>query len=155
MSLDKFNVLISNIKNIAKDPELFLASKDQTHRKPIGFRIEIYTARKYSSICRKLKWLKLTNIKVTSIVPEQDKSKVLTANFLRTKHPEKTFCPYCEKAVVPKRLHKLDFADIIITLLTAGLWAISLFIMYLFLRRCPVCNYNLRGFKFLSDKKKR
>ncbi len=153
MSLDKFNMLISNIKNIAKDPELFLASKDQTRRKPIGFRIEIYTARKLSSICRKLKWFKLTNIKATGIVPT--KSKELTTHFSRKKHPEKTFCPYCEKAVVPKRLHKLDFADIIITLLTAGLWAISLFIMYLFLRRCPVCNYDLRGFKFLTDKKKR
>jgi hypothetical protein len=74
---------------------------------------------------------------------------------LSTRHPEKTFCPYCEKAVVPKRLHRLDFADIIITLLTAGLWAVFLFIMYLFIRRCPTCNYNLRGFKFLSDKKRR
>ena len=155
MNLGKFSVLINNIKYLAKDPELFLTSKYQRQRNPTGFRIELYTVIKYNSICSKLKWLKLTNLKATGIITEQDKSNVSTAHFSRTKLPEKTFCPYCEKAVVPKRLHKLDFADIIITLLTAGLWAISLFIIYLFMRRCPVCNYNLRGFKFLSDKKKR
>jgi hypothetical protein len=155
MNLGKFSVLINNVKYLAKDPELFLTSKYQIHRNPTGFRIELYTAKKYNSICSKLKWLKLTNLKATGIITEQDKSNVCTPHFSRTKCPEKTFCPYCEKAVVPKRLHKLDFADIIITLLTAGLWAISLFIIYLFMRRCPVCNYNLRGFKFLSDKKKR
>jgi len=155
MNLDKFNVFISNIKNLAKDPERFLTSKYQRHRNPNGFRIELYTARKYNSICSKLRLLKLTKLKVTSIDPEQKKSKVRTTHFLSTKHPEKTFCPYCEKAVVPKRLHKLDFADIIITLFTAGLWAIFLFVMYLFIRRCPNCNYNLRGFKFLSEKKRR
>jgi hypothetical protein len=155
MNLGKFSVLINNVKYIAKDPELFLTSKCQIHRNPTGFRIELYTAKKYNSICSKLKWLKLTNLKATGIITKQDKSNVCTPHFSQTKCPEKTFCPYCEKAVVPKRLHKLDFADIIITLLTAGLWAISLFIIYLFMRRCPVCNYNLRGFKFLSDKKKR
>ncbi|MBC8549423.1 MAG: hypothetical protein H8D23_07215 [Candidatus Brocadiales bacterium] len=153
MNLGKFSVLINNIKYFAKDPELFLTSKYQIHRNPIGFRIELYTAKKYNSICSKLKWLKLTNLKATGIITAQDRSNVSTAHFSRTKHPEKTFCPYCEKSVIPKRLHKLDFADIIITLLTAGLWAISLFIMYLFMRRCPVCNYNLRGFKFISEKK--
>ena len=155
MNLGKFSVLINNIKYLGKDPELFLTSKCQIHRNPTGFRIELYTAKKYNSICSKLKWLKLTNLKATGIITKQDKSNVCTPHFSQTKCPEKTFCPYCEKAVVPKRLHKLDFADIIITLLTAGLWAIFLFIIYLFMRRCPVCNYNLRGFKFLSDKKKR
>ncbi len=154
MILGKFNIFINNIKHLVNDPERFLTSKYQRHRNPKSFRIELYTARKYNSICSKLKWLKLKNPKATGIVPEQ-KSKGCTTPFFPTKHPVKTFCPYCEKAVVPKRLHKLDFADIIITLLTAGLWAISLFIMYLFVRRCPICNYNLRGFKFLSDKKKR
>ena len=155
MILDKFNAFIDIIENLARDPERFLTSKYQRYRNPNGFRIELYTARKYNSICSKLKWLKLTNLIVTGIVSEQEKSKVRTTHFLSTRHPEKTFCPYCEKAVVPKRLHKLDFADIIITLLTAGLWAIFLFIMYIFIRRCPTCNYNLRGFKFLSDKKRR
>jgi hypothetical protein len=155
MNRNKFNVFINNIKNLAKDPERFLTSKYPRYCNPNNFRIELYTARKYNSICSKLRWLKLTNLKINSIVSEQKKSRVRTTHFLSRRYSEKTFCPYCEKAVVPKRLHKLDFADIIITLLTAGLWAIFLFIMYLFIRRCPICNYNLRGFKFLSDKKKR
>lgn len=155
MILDKFNAFIDIIENLARDPERFLTSKYQRYRNPNGFRIELYTARKYNSICSKLNWLKLSNHKVTRIKPEQKKRKARTTHFLPTRHPEKTFCPYCEKAVVPKRLHKLDFADIIIALFTGGLWAISLFVMYLFVRRCPVCNYNLRGFKFLSDKKRR
>ncbi len=155
MNLDKFNVFINNIKNLTKDPERFLTSKYHRHRNPNAFRIELYTARKYNSICSKLRWLRLTNPKATGIVSEQKKSRVRTTHFLSRRHSEKTFCPYCEKAVVPRRLHKLDFADIIITLFTAGLWAIFLLIMYLFIRRCPICNYNLRGFKFLSDKKKR
>ena len=150
MFLDNFNAFINNIKNLAKDPEHFLTSKYQRHRNPIGFRIELYTARKYKSIYSKFKWIKCSNRKVTGTVPEQRKRKVSTTLYSPTRHPDKTFCPYCEKAVVPKRLHKLDFADIIIVLLTGGLWAIFLFIMYLFIRRCPVCNYNLRGFKFLS-----
>ncbi len=155
MILDKFNALINKIENLSTDPERFLISKYQRYRNPIGFRIELYTARKYNSICRKLKWFKHTNLKVTSIVPEQKKNKVRTTHFFPTRHPEKTFCPYCEKAVVPKRLHKLDFADIIIALFTAGLWVIFILLMYLFIRRCPICNYNLRGFKFIADKKRR
>ena len=155
MILDKFNAFIYNIKNLARDPERFLTNKYQRYRNPNGFRIELYTARKYNSICSKLKWLKHTNLKVTGIVSEQKKSKVRTTHFLSTRPPEKTFCPYCEKVVVPKRLHKLDFADIIITLLTAGLWVIFILLMYLFIRRCPICNYNLRGFKFIANKKRR
>ncbi len=154
MNPGKFSVLINNIKYIAKDPERFLTSKYQGHRNPNGFRIELYTARKYNSIRNKLKWIGYTDLKVTSTSSEFKNSKA-RAIYLTKNRPAKTFCPYCEKSVVPKRLHKLDFADLIITLLTAGLWAIALFIMYLFLRRCPVGNYNLRGFKFLSDKKKR
>ncbi len=155
MILDKFTAFINKIENLAKDPEHFLINKYQRYRNPIGFRIELYTARKYNLVYSKLKLLKLTNLKVISIAPEQRKSKVRTPHFLPTRHPEKTFCPYCEKTVLPKRLHKLDFADIMIALFTAGLWAIFLFVMYLFIRRCPVCNYNLRGFKFLSEKKRR
>ena len=70
------------------------------------------------------------------------------------KHPKKTFCPYCEKLVIPKRLHKLDLGDIVLSLFTAGLWVIFLLVIYLFIRRCPVCNYNLRGFKSLSEDKR-
>ncbi|MCR4344270.1 MAG: hypothetical protein NUV44_05825 [Candidatus Scalindua sp.] len=155
MILDKFNTFINNVENLARDPEHFLTSKYQRYRNSNGFRIELYTVRKYNSICSKFKWLKRSNLKVDGIVSEQKKRKVRTTHSFLIKHPEKTFCPYCEKSVIPRRLHKLDFTDIIIALFTGGLWAIFLFVMYLFIRRCPVCNYNLRGFKLLSDKKRR
>ena len=155
MILAKFIALIDKVETLARDPEHFFTNKYQKYRNPNGFRIELYAARKYNLICGKLKWLKFTNLKTVGIVSEQEKSKVRTTHFWSTRQPEKTFCPYCEKTVVPRRLHKLDFADFIIALLTAGLWAIFLIVMYLFIRRCPVCNYNLRGFRFLSNKKRR
>ncbi len=155
MNLDIFNVLINNIRKIANDPELFLTNKYQEHRKPKGFRLELYVAGKYNSICSKIKRFLHKNFEITSIVSRQRKLDDTQHLFTSTRHSNKTFCPYCEKAVVPKRLHKLDAADIIIALLTAGMWAIFLLIMYLFMRKCPTCNYNLRGFKFFSEKKRR
>lgn len=155
MIFDKLNAFIDKIESITTDPERFLSSKYQKYRNPNGFRIELYAARKYKTICGKLRWIKLTNLKIASIVTQQTKGKDCAKYLFPTKQPEKAFCPYCEKTVVPKRLHKLDFADIILVLFTAGLWAIFLVVMYLFVRRCPICNYNLRGFKFLSDKKRR
>ncbi len=152
MICNKLNIFIGKIINFAKDPERFLRNKHKRYRNSLGFRIDLYTARKYSKLFGKFL---PTSLKVTSIASGHKKSKARTIFLFATKHPEKTFCPYCEKAVVPKRLHKLDFADIMITLFTAGLWAIFLLVMYLFIRKCPTCNYNLRGFKFLSDKKRR
>ena len=81
MNLDKLSVLINNIKYLAKDPELFLTSKYQRHRNLTGFRIELYTAKKYNTICSKLKWLKLTNLKATGIITEQDKNNFRTTHF--------------------------------------------------------------------------
>ncbi len=155
MICNKLNIFIGKIINFAKDPERFLRNKHKRYRNSLGFRIDLYTARKYNKIFGKHKWFKPTSLKVTSIVSDQKKSKSRTTFLFTINHHEKTFCPYCEKAVVPKRLHKLDFADIIIALFTAGLWAIFIFVMYLFIRKCPTCNYNLRGFKFLSEKKRR
>jgi len=155
MNLDIFNVLINNIKKIANDPEIFLTNKYKEHRKPKGFRLELYVAGKYNLICSKIKWFLHKNFKITSFASKQRKLDDTQHLFTSTRHSNKTFCPYCEKAVVPKRLHKLDAADVIIALLTAGMWAIFIFIMYLFMRKCPTCNYNLRGFKFLSEKKRR
>jgi hypothetical protein len=43
MILDKFNVFINKIENLAKDPERFLTNKYQRYRNPNGFRIELYT----------------------------------------------------------------------------------------------------------------
>ncbi len=119
-------------REIFKNPEQFLINKYYNSKPPKGFRIELLTARKYNLICDRFKQFK-------------------PAHFF-SKHPEKTFCPYCEKSVIPKRLHKLDPGDIVLLLFTAGLWGIFLLVMYLFIRRCPVCNYNLRGFKPLSEK---
>ncbi len=155
MICNKFNLFIDKIDNLAKDPERFLINKHKRYRNSIGFRIDLYAARKYNTFFGKHKWFKLSNLRVTGIIPDQQKSKARTTNLFAKNGPKKTFCPYCEKAVVPKRLHKLDFADIIIALFTAGLWAVFIFIMYLFIRKCPTCNYNLRGFKFLSEKKRR
>jgi len=142
--LDKLNTFINKIEIIAQDPERFLTDNYQKKRSLNSFRIELIAAKTYNSVCRNIKWPTLTNLKAVDIIPEQKSSR-----------PKGTFCPYCEKTVVPKRLHKLDFADIVVALFTAGLWAVFIFIMYLFIRRCPVCNYNLRGFKFLSNKKRR
>ncbi|MDP6923357.1 MAG: hypothetical protein R2568_09730 [Candidatus Scalindua sp.] len=153
--MNKFNIFIGKIKNLVKDPERILINKHNRYHNTIGFRIDLYAARKYKIFFAKRNWFKLLNLKVTDIIPEQNRSKTRQAQSSPTKHPEKTFCPYCEKAVVPKRLHKLDFADIVLALFTAGLWAIFLCVMYLFIRKCPTCNYNLRGFKFLSEKKRR
>jgi len=119
-------------REIFNDPEQFLINKYYNSKPPSGFRIELFTARRYNLIYDRLEQFRL-------------------AHFF-AKHPKKTFCPYCEKLVIPKRLHKLDPGDIVLVLFTAGLWLVFLLVMYLFIRRCPVCNYNLRGFKSLSKK---
>jgi uncharacterized paraquat-inducible protein A len=132
MFVDNIEKRLNVPKEIFKDPEQFLLNKYYNQKPPGGFRIELLAARKYNLICDKLKQCK-------------------PAHFF-AKHSQKTFCPYCEKTVIPRRLHKLDSGDIVLLLLTAGLWLVFLLVMYLFIRRCPVCNYNLRGFKSLSKK---
>jgi hypothetical protein len=132
MLVDNIEKRLNVPREIFKDPEQFLLNKYYNQKPPRGFRIELLAARKYNLICNKLKQFKPAH------------------SF--AKHSQKTFCPYCEKTVIPKRLHKLDPGDIVLLLLTAGLWLVFLLVMYLFIRRCPVCNYNLRGFKSLSKK---
>jgi len=157
MAPGKLNVLTRNIerlKLIAKDPEYFLINNYQRYKNTKGFRLELFIANKYNLICPKLKWFRSTNLKRLNLVHTQIIGDVYKSDNLTKRHPKKSFCPYCEKTVIPKRLYKLDAADIVIILFTAGLWAIFLLVMYLFLRRCPVCNYNLRGFKYLSVDKK-
>ncbi len=152
--MDKIRTKFNTLKKFAKDPEHFLINNYQRYKDPTGFRLELFIANKYNLICPKLKWLRLTNPKHSNLVHTRNKSNVSTNKFSPSKHPRMSFCPYCEKAVIPKRLYKLDVADIVIILFTAGLWAIFLLVMYIFLRKCPVCNYNLRGFKYLSENKK-
>ncbi len=162
MYVDNIRKRLNVAREIFKDPEQFLTNKYYNLKPPKGFRIELLTARKYNLICDKLKQFKLAHFKTTDIRIENGKFMgMITVKKIRkavsgnsfAKHPKKTFCPYCEKLVVPKRLHKLDPGDIVLLLLTAGLWGIFLLVMYLFIRRCPVCNYNLRGFKSLPKTK--
>ncbi len=149
--MDNIGARFNTLKKIAKDPEHFLISNYQRYKSPKGFRLELFIANKYNLTCHKLKWFRFPNHKRSNLDQFQNKFNVSTYYFSHKKHNRKTFCPYCEKTVIPKRLYKLDAADIFIILFTAGLWAIFLLIMYLFRRRCPTCNYNLRGFKYSSD----
>ena len=156
MAPEKSNQLIRNIeklKLIARDPEQFLINNYQRYKNLKGFRLELFIANKYNLLCTKIRWLKFTNLKLFELVHIQNKGEVDQTYSLTGRHPKKTFCPYCEKFVIPTRLYKLDAADIVIILFTGGLWAIFLLVMYLFIRRCPVCNYNLRGFKYISENK--
>ena len=165
MILHKTNSVINNIENIKtiiRDPEHFLKNYFYRHGYPNGFRIELFIARKYNLICGKLKQSNLTPLEIidswlekgnlTRMIPVKKLREAVSDHSL-TKHSRYTFCPFCEKSVIPKKLHKLDHGDIVLFLLTAGFWAILLFAMYLFIRRCPVCSYNLRGFKFLQKTK--
>jgi hypothetical protein len=145
MFVDNIGKSLTLAREIFEDPEQFFTNKYYNLKPPKGFRIELHTARKYNLICNKLNQFKLVHFKTTNIWIEN-------GTFLFAQHPKKTFCPYCEKLVIPKRLHKLDPGDIVLVLFTAGFWLIFLLVMYLFIRRCPVCNYNLRGFKSLSKK---
>lgn len=160
---NKLNTIIDNIekfKMISKDPEHFLINGYYKTEVPKGFRIELFIARKYNLICDMLKQSNLTPLeiidswlekgKLTSMVPVKKIREAVSAHW-QVKHPKKTFCPYCEKPVIPKRLHKLDLGDIALFLMTGGIWAILLFAVYLFTRRCPICNYDLRGFKPISE----
>lgn len=151
------------VKEIFINPEQFLINKYYNLKPPNGFRIELLTAKKYNLICDRLKQFKPAHFKATGIRIENRKfMSMITVKKIReavsgnsfAKHPKKTFCPYCEKLVIPKKLHRLDIGDIVLFLLTAGFWAIFLFAIYLFIRRCPVCNYNLRGFKSLTEDKR-
>src|SRR3989338_1767521 len=163
MFVDNIEKRFKVAKEIFINPEQFLINKYYNLKPPKGFRIELFTARKYNLICEKLKQFKpayfettdgwFENGKFVSMVPVKKIRKAVSDNSF-AKHPKKTFCPYCEKLVIPKRLHKLDPGDIVLVLFTAGLWVIFLLVMYTFIRRCPVCNYNLRGFKSLTEDKR-
>lgn len=144
------------IKQMVKDPEQFLVDKYYRSHIPKGFRIELFAARKYTSTINKIKGLKHTcrdgkkswlDKKKILEVSHFNKLWKIIKNVPSIRTPQKVFCPCCEKRVVPKRLHKLDVGDAVLFFFTAGFWGILLFIMSLFVRRCPTCNYSLRGFK--------
>ncbi|MFQ5712419.1 MAG: hypothetical protein ACE5GU_00115 [Candidatus Scalinduaceae bacterium] len=151
MFVDNIGEKLKIAREIVKDPEHFLISKYYGLGVPKGFRVDLFAAKKFKLICHNLKQfdIRFGSEKMTSTTPVKKLREVISSHSL-ARCPKKVFCPYCEKLVIPKRLHKLDFGDFVLFLLTAGLWAIFLFAMYLFIRRCPVCNYSLRGFKPLS-----
>ena len=144
---------------IVKDPERYLVETYYKSNVPKGFRIEFYVAKKYNSICYSIKqfgelYLKLDDCEsrnLNSLFPIK-KIKDFIGNTTKTKHQKKTFCPYCEKLVVPKRIHKLDYGDVVLALFTGGFWLIFIAVIYIFLRRCPICNYSLRGMKHSKEK---
>ncbi|GJQ60055.1 MAG: hypothetical protein D8M57_17390 [Candidatus Scalindua sp. AMX11] len=144
------------LKQILRDPEKFIIDKYYRSQVPEGFHIELFAARKLTLTRKKILRLKKTHPRVDT--NWFDKGRILLAsrfNRLRktvhdlspVRSPKSVFCPYCEKRVVPKRLHKLDAGDIVLFFFTAGFWGILLSITAIFMRRCPTCNYNLRGFK--------
>ncbi len=150
---------LDRVFDIVKKPEHFLLEKYYGLKVPKGFRIELFAARQLELIYSNTRQLRLRFLKtedcwsgskkVISIIRVRKLKDVILSHKL-TRPPKKLFCPYCEKLVIPKKLHKLDFGDFILFLFTAGFWAIFLFAIFLFVRRCPVCNYSLRGFKPLS-----
>ncbi|ODS33346.1 MAG: hypothetical protein SCARUB_01526 [Candidatus Scalindua rubra] len=163
------NILVDNIGrnlervlDIVKDPEHFLLEKYYGLEVPKGFRIDLFAARKFRLICGNIKQFKSTNLKmednwlgrekIMGIIPVRKIREVVTVHS-PARHPRKLVCPYCEKIVIPKRLHKLNFADIVLFFFSGGIWAIILFVLYFLIRRCPVCNYSLRGFKPLSEER--
>lgn len=159
--VDRAEICLEKLLVIAKDPEHFLVNKYYRLAPPKGFRIDLFAARKFTSVRKGIE-----EFKFTCRNPENQwlkwkwtgrmiSNKKLRERHLLSKDPKKIFCPYCENLVVPKRIHKLDLADIMLFLFTGGFWAILLFFIYLFVRRCPVCNYNLRRFKPLRQKKTR
>lgn len=150
------------LKMIMKDPEQYLIDKYYKLHVPTGFRIEFFLAKKYKSLLGKARELKHTYRNADSnwfnegrifCVMTISKYLIKIKNHSPKNEPQTVFCPFCEKRVIPKKLHKLDFGDIVLFLFTAGFWGILLFVMSLFIRRCPTCNYNLRGFKSLSKEK--
>ncbi len=159
MFVDNIGKRLKITKEIIKDPEHFLISKFYGLEVPKGFRVDLFAAKKFKLICGNLKPLSLTYLKtknyrfgsekMTYTTSVKKLREVISSSPL-ARHPRKVFCPYCEKLVIPRRLHKLDVGDFVLFLFTAGFWAILLFAMFLFVRRCPACNYNLRGFKPLS-----
>ncbi len=149
---------IVSLREILKDPERFLIDRFYRSHPPQGFRIELFTARKYTLALKSIlslksiylnrygSWLDKWNI---SDKPRLSRVKEAVKNFRPIPPPKPVFCPYCEKRVVPKRLYKLDIGDIVLFFFTAGFWGIFLFVISLFRRRCPTCDYSLRGFKSL------
>lgn len=143
---------------IIRDPEHFILDRYYMSEMPDGFRLEIFFARSFNWVrnnikrkretCSKIQSKRLDGIEMDNLSFKEKNGKGVAGGDKKT-----VFCQFCEKHVVPKRTHKLDFGDIILVFFTGGFWAILLFMLYLFMRRCPDCNLSLRGVKPLESKK--
>ncbi|MBM4054715.1 MAG: hypothetical protein FJ264_08605 [Planctomycetes bacterium] len=146
------------IIEIFDDPECFLLKKYSGEKPPKGFRVELFLARKFNTVRNNLKEYECIHYIVKRGWREEKRFNTISFKNLRrvfggqrsAKKQEAVFCRYCEKRVVPVRIHKLDFGDVMLFFFTAGIWAILLFFMYLFIRRCPYCNHSLRKLRPLS-----
>lgn len=140
---------------IFKDPEYFLLNKYYKLQTPKGFRIEFYAAKRFNLFCANLKQFNKTFLKPENFINKMGKKPNIIADGKNkgtvVKRQEKRFCQYCEQIVIPKRTHKLDYGDIMLVFFTGGFWAFFLIALYLFMRRCPVCNYSLRGIKPIKN----
>lgn len=153
---------LESVLGFVNDPERFLRERRGTAAVPTGFRLEIYAAQRFAAACDVLRQFSDTYLgrtehcfakgDGTDFVPLA-RLRAIVGNVAKNRGKKKTFCQYCEKAVVPRRLHKLDAGDIVLALFTGGFWLIFIFVVYMFLRRCPVCNNSLRGMK--SNHRKR
>jgi len=149
---------------LIKDPERFFLEKYYDLNPPKGFRIELYIARKFKQIRNDIQqyqfthfpeiysWREKTSKAINSTHVAKIKSFIASKSY--KKSTEDVFCRYCEKRVIPKSLHKLDFGDVVLVLFTAGLWAIFLFVIYLVVKRCPYCNLSLKRVKPIPEDKK-
>ncbi|MCF6149335.1 MAG: hypothetical protein E3K37_11840 [Candidatus Kuenenia sp.] len=156
IDLEKIKEITTEILN---DPEYFILNKYYGKKSPKGFRIELFLARKFNQLHNTLKRYEYNNyIKKGSRLGERipcsisfKRVRKLIDGWPSKKKQETAFCRYCERRVVPVRIHKLDFGDVMLIFFTAGVWGILLFFMYLFMRRCPYCNHSLRKLRPLSE----
>ncbi len=136
-----------------KNPEDFLLKRYYGDEEPKGFRIEIYVAKRFNVIRENLIDIAGKYCDYNADDSRFDIGKLANL-FSKSRDKKKSndctkkrFCEYCEKKVIPKRTHKLDAGDIMLIFFTGGFWAFLLIALYLFMRRCPVCNRSLRGVK--------
>ncbi|MGR3317238.1 MAG: hypothetical protein ACUZ8O_01990 [Candidatus Anammoxibacter sp.] len=154
----KMVINLEMILGIVKNPEQFLLERDYRSYSPPpkGFRLELFVAKQFTSISNNLK--QYSDIYLKRRDCDIGKGNLMDLFSLKSRkaadgNPQtkrckpKTFCQYCEKLVIPKRLHKLDYGDILLSLFTGGFWIIFIFVIYMFLRKCPFCNNSLRGIK--------
>ncbi|MGR3219590.1 MAG: hypothetical protein ACUZ8H_07215 [Candidatus Anammoxibacter sp.] len=151
MVITNFGKNIERVLGIVVNSEQFLLDRYSKlySLPPKGFRIELYAAKRFTSICYNLKQysdIYHSRGKIADVFSLK-KRETTNGNSQMKRCKVKIFCQYCEKSVEPKRLHTLDYGDIVLALFTGGFWVIFIIVIYIFLRKCPVCNNSLRGMK--------